>query len=78
MTEREYDLESAKASVRFAESKLSEAKRDLEHGVREAQAKYDREVLRLKAEVERRNSDLERARAFLKFKESEAERKFDA
>ena len=78
MTEREYNLESAKACVRTAESKLNEAKRDLEHGIREAQAKYDREVLRLKCEVERRTSDLEPERAFLKLKEAEAERKFDA
>ncbi len=78
MNERDYKVEAARACVKQAQSKLDEAKRNREHGIRKAQAEYDQAVLRLNGECDRAAIDLQREEAWLKFQIAEQERGFEA
>jgi hypothetical protein len=74
----EYKVERARAHVRNAESRVRQAKRDLDHGYLQEQAKLDqakhtmeREYARLKEELTRAESELQAERAYLRKAETE-------
>ena len=85
MTEREYTVEDAKCEVQASDSRLREADRALIDGQRvyqarvdEAKAEMDREVGKLKGEVERARINLQKWKNYLTNAESDLARGFDA
>ena len=72
MTHREAKLERARCEVRRQESRVAEAKSNLEHGYKRLQAEMEREYAKLKCELEREQISLEAERAHLKAMEDNA------
>jgi hypothetical protein len=73
MTENDYNIKRAELDIREAESKLREARVNLETGERKAKAEYDKEVYHLKQEVERAEILMRREIAYLERRKSESE-----
>lgn len=85
MTDKELCVSTRKIDVRDAESKLREAQRNLENGLRngrlkiqQAQSDASRDETKLFEEVERSKNFLEKEKAYLIAAEAELERGFEA
>lgn len=85
MKEKEYNVARARHDVREAESKVRDAKRNLDEGYREelakveqAKASMEKTYSNLKEELERAQIELDREKDALKFAEAEMARGYEA
>jgi hypothetical protein len=72
----DYEVSSAKVSVRSQEIKVREARSNLDNGYLEAKAELERKYLALKCALETAEAELDRNKAWLALKESEQEKGF--
>lgn len=77
MTNKEQTVRYHKCEVLEAESKLREAKMNLDRGYEKAKAEFEKEYARLKFEVERANIGVDQAKSWLELAEAELARGYD-
>lgn len=84
MTDKEYSVERDRLDVQSSQSRLREAERNLEEGIRktkaqveQAQSDADKEVAKLIEEVTRAKLDVERMKKCLELSETNLARGFD-
>ena len=85
MTEKQHKVERNKLEVREAESRLRQARRDLDEGYKKAQARVEqekaemeREYSKLKEELERAKIRVEMEKTSLQYAEAELARGYEA
>lgn len=85
MTEKQFRVEQCKLDIRDAESRLREARKNLEEGhkkglaqVEQARADMERDYTRLKEEVDRATTKLALEKAYLARAETELAKGFDS
>lgn len=76
MTEKEYNVVRAIKDLEVQKSKCRVAERNYYEGIKEAQAKFERERIRLKEEWEQEKTKVEFEEAFLKRMETEKEQPY--
>lgn len=85
MTEKQYKVERAKLDTRDAESRLREAKQNLDEGYRRSQAQVEqakaameKKYSRLKEELERAKNRCDMEKTYLQYVEAELSRGYEA
>ncbi len=77
MTEKEQRVRRCELAVRSQESKVREARCNLEHGYAKLRADMEREYAKLKFELEREGIRLEQEKSYLELARAELGRGYD-